>query len=163
MGARTGIPTLYKGVLMRSRHEAAWARTFDALSLRWDYEPTDLAGYLPDFDLLFGKRPLLVEIKPAQEAFDQAKSKIECSGWDGDIAILVSGEEKTIGIMFDGDVWDECAFAKCLECKCTNLAQVNGDWRCRSCDADGGQMWFAYDIREQWVAAKNEMQWRPAR
>lgn len=73
---RPGIPTEYAGITFRSRHEAAWVRLFSKLGYRWAYEPCDLDGYLPDFDLLFGKRPLLIEIKPKQEDFELAKSKL---------------------------------------------------------------------------------------
>ena len=46
---RVGIPTLFAGVRFRSRQEAKWASFLSALKLRWDYEPCDLAGYIPDF------------------------------------------------------------------------------------------------------------------
>ena len=43
------IPTVYKGVQMRSRLEARWAAVFDALGAKWEYEPFDLNGWIPDF------------------------------------------------------------------------------------------------------------------
>ena len=47
------IETLCRGYRFRSRLEARWSVIFDALGLRWDYEPegfTTAAGrYLPDF------------------------------------------------------------------------------------------------------------------
>ena len=47
------IETRYKGYRFRSRLEARWAVFFDAMNLRWRYEPEgfDLGGcwYLPDF------------------------------------------------------------------------------------------------------------------
>lgn len=47
------IETRYKGYRFRSRLEARWAVFFDALGLKWDYEPEgfELAAgrYLPDF------------------------------------------------------------------------------------------------------------------
>lgn len=48
------IQTFYKGYHFRSRLEARWAVFFDALGLKWDYEPEgfELPGgvrYLPDF------------------------------------------------------------------------------------------------------------------
>lgn len=48
------IETRYKGYRFRSRLEARWAVFFDALGLRWEYEPEgfELPGgvrYLPDF------------------------------------------------------------------------------------------------------------------
>lgn len=47
------IETRYKGHRFRSRLEARWAVFFDALELKWEYEPQGyvVAGtpYLPDF------------------------------------------------------------------------------------------------------------------
>lgn len=48
------IETAYKGYRFRSRLEARWAVFFDALGLKWEYEPEgfELPGgvrYLPDF------------------------------------------------------------------------------------------------------------------
>lgn len=57
------IPTVYRGVRFRSRLEARWAVMFDFLEWPWEYEPIDLAGYIPDFVLMF-KSPILVEVKP---------------------------------------------------------------------------------------------------
>lgn len=160
--ARHGIRTRYAGIDFRSRHEAIWAATFNKLGLKWTYEPTDLDGYIPDFDLLFKRKPLLVEIKPAEEDFELAKSKIECSGWDGDAAILVSGEHDPIGIFYeDGFGWDNCAVAACMACKKPTLMAEGGRWCCRSCGAGNRELWFAYDIRRQWREAQNELQWRP--
>lgn len=50
------IDTEYKGYLFRSRLEARWAVFFDAIGLRWEYEPegivlSDGTQYLPDFFL----------------------------------------------------------------------------------------------------------------
>jgi hypothetical protein len=159
---RRGIPTTFDGVRYRSRHEAMWAATFKALGLRAEYEPCDLDGYLPDFDLRFDKRPLLIEIKPAEEDFELAKSKIECSGWTGEAAILVSAETRTVGIMFDGEVWDTAVFAFCLACHRPTIIQECGDWTCRNCNGGPRDLWWAWDARAEWVAAKNLAQWRAA-
>ena len=48
------IETRYKGYLFRSRLEARWAVFFDALGIKWEYEPEgvvlpDGTRYLPDF------------------------------------------------------------------------------------------------------------------
>lgn len=45
------IPTIYAGVQFRSRLEARWAAFFDLVGLRWEYEPFDLAGWIPDFKI----------------------------------------------------------------------------------------------------------------
>ncbi len=43
--------TEYNQVVFRSRLEARWAATFDLLGWRWEYEPFDLDGWVPDFRL----------------------------------------------------------------------------------------------------------------
>jgi hypothetical protein len=159
---RPGIRTSYTGIMFRSRHEAIWAATFDKLRLAWGYEPCDLSGYIPDFDLRFAKRPLLVEIKSSDEDFECAKSKFELSGWDGHAAILTTGASKNVGIMTDGEIWDTCVVAWCFACERTTLVQECGDWTCRNCNAGSRSLWFAYDIRKEWCEAQNEMQWRAA-
>lgn len=55
------IPTEYAGVLFRSKLEATWARFFDVIGLRWEYEPCQIAGWMPDF-LIDGW--WLAEVKP---------------------------------------------------------------------------------------------------
>lgn len=55
-------PTIYKGIIFRSRLEARWAAFFDQLGWHWNYEPFDLNGWTPDF--ILGSERLLVEVKP---------------------------------------------------------------------------------------------------
>lgn len=83
------IPTRYAGVQFRSRLEARWAAFFDNLGWPWEYEPIDLAGYIPDF-ILPVKKPTLVEVKPALEHGDlnAHKAKVVASGWKGDAIIV---------------------------------------------------------------------------
>ena len=61
------IETVYNGYRFRSRLEARWAVFFDALGIKYDYEPEgfdlgELGWYLPDFYLSGLK--YYVEIKP---------------------------------------------------------------------------------------------------
>jgi hypothetical protein len=70
-------PTMYRGVLMRSRLEASFAEWLDLAGLQWDYEPvcyTSKDGqYLPDFRLravhvgTTGERTVYFEVKPPLE------------------------------------------------------------------------------------------------
>ncbi|MFG3173685.1 hypothetical protein ACGFZC_01275 [[Kitasatospora] papulosa] len=68
------IETRYAGHRFRSRLEARWAVFFDALGIRWEYEPQGyLVGpgrkpYLPDFWL--PRQGLWVEVKGAEEHLD---------------------------------------------------------------------------------------------
>lgn len=81
------IETIYNGCKFRSRLEARWAVFFDAVGVKWDYEPEgfDLGGgikYLPDFILhdVDGRwcgigmgNDLYVEVKGELKLNDQAK------------------------------------------------------------------------------------------
>lgn len=66
------IETRYQGYRFRSRLEARWAAFFDQLGWRWEYEPYDENGWIPDF-LILGVKPLLVEVKPAASVADLVK------------------------------------------------------------------------------------------
>lgn len=54
------IETKYKGYNFRSRTEARWAVFFDALGLKWEYEPEgfqlESGWYLPDFKVYYPGR-----------------------------------------------------------------------------------------------------------
>ena len=81
------IPTEYKGYRFRSRLEARWAAFFDLLNWKWEYEPRDFNGWIPDFALI-GKQVTYVEIKPITQ-FDQAVAdKIDASGCKDECLIL---------------------------------------------------------------------------
>lgn len=61
------IETEYKDILFRSRLEARWAILFDALELKWVYEPdcfilSNNQKYTPDFYI--PKYDLYIEVKP---------------------------------------------------------------------------------------------------
>ena len=76
----SSIPTAYKGINMRSRLEARWAWMFDAMGVRWEYEPIDCAGWIPDFRLWpEGCSPVLVEIKPVSEFPQDVAKKVEAA------------------------------------------------------------------------------------
>lgn len=83
------IPTFGpKGIRFRSRLEARWAWTFDALRWDWHYEPIDLKGYIPDFIVTIDARKVLFEIKGTVGMHEEATykphvDKIIQSGWDG--------------------------------------------------------------------------------
>jgi hypothetical protein len=159
---RRGIRTLFRGVQFRSRHEACFAAFFDELKWKWSYEPVDLAGYIPDFDLLFKRTPLLVEIKPLDEDIEAAKAKLLRSGWEGDAAILVSGETKFVGELFEAVLgWDRAVLTFCLACQTPTIVSEGGRWACRNCPGGNRDLWWAWDGAEQWHAAQNATQWRP--
>lgn len=73
-------PTRYKEIEFRSRLEATWAAFFDITGWRWKYEPIDLEGWTPDFEIehprLYPKK-IFVEVKPTWEQARGAIEKIE--------------------------------------------------------------------------------------
>jgi hypothetical protein len=58
------IPTKHAGLNMRLRLEARWAEVFTQLGWNWIYEPLDFNGWIPDFVIDHGFKPLLVDVKP---------------------------------------------------------------------------------------------------
>ena len=154
---RAAIRTTYNGVRFRSRLEAKWACVFDRLGWRWEYEPFDLDGYIPDF-ILLGADPVLVEVKPAVSTgkLDDAKPKIERSGWNHD-ALIVGGSLRPyisesygaylahwyplIGLLgqygdeatSDGHEWGYGLAHTCRECGRPSFHHDHQTWRSRVC------------------------------
>jgi hypothetical protein len=72
------IETRYKGFRFRSRLEARWAVFFEALGIKWEYEPegfelSDGTRYLPDFHLPTFGGGMYVEVKPDGGDFSLAR------------------------------------------------------------------------------------------
>lgn len=78
-------PTLYKGIMMRSRLEAKYAAYFDHRGWRWIFEPLDLFGYTPDFLVTIDDVETLVEVKPATKVgqLGPPVARIIRAGWKG--------------------------------------------------------------------------------
>ncbi len=72
----SGIPTLYKHRQYRSRLEARWACFFDLLGWRYEYEPCDFEGWIPDF-VLYEASPVFVEVKPVTTFPEDVATKID--------------------------------------------------------------------------------------
>lgn len=71
------IETQYKNYRFRSRNEARWAIYFDALGVKWEYEPegftlSDGSNYLPDF--WFPDYKAYGEVKPSNFESDSKHS-----------------------------------------------------------------------------------------
>lgn len=97
------IDTEYKGYLFRSRLEARWAKTFDALGIEWVYEPEgyelpDGTYYLPDF--YFPRQQCFIEIKPSEPTQEEVEKAMQLA-WGSkkwvDIICGVPGEHKIYG------------------------------------------------------------------
>ena len=151
----SGIPTDYKGVRFRSRAEARWAAVFEQYGWRWEYEPIDLFGYIPDF-VLYLDKPVLVEVKGG--ALTKAdllpfRWKIQKSGWKGEALLLAAShlgpsaswsDATILGLIaerWDEEwVWGEAMAFVCGFCQRLSFCHDYGSWRCRvsGCyDGDG--------------------------
>jgi hypothetical protein len=137
------IETRYHGYRFRSRTEARWGVFFDALGLRWEYEPEGFelpsGPYLPDFRLHapgWGQLgdELWVEIKPAvagwaekfpeefRRAWEFAASDplnvwvIAGSPWPGchEVFPLCPCYQEPVPERYAGLVWN--CFAECRYC-----------------------------------------------
>ena len=91
---RASIPTTAFGIEFRSRLEAKYATFFELLEFKWQYEPVDLNGWIPDF-ILYGEggREVFVEIKPEtdREKLQETFSKINKSLAVGNVCVLTPG------------------------------------------------------------------------
>ncbi len=102
------IETIYSGYRFRSRCEARWAVFFDALGIRYEYEPEgydlgEAGWYLPDFWL--PDHGEWVEIKggpPTEE--ELAKAEALCAGTQQPVTVFVGNP--WYSIMRFNFVWD---------------------------------------------------------
>lgn len=104
------IETRYKGYRFRSRLEARWAVFFDALGVRWEYEPEgfDLGSngwYLPDF--LVGQ--VWIEIKPLTEKSGEFMPKLAALSLASYPVLYVSGAPRYgghgISLYYNGELF----------------------------------------------------------
>ena len=86
----TAIPTTHNGYTFRSRTEARWSVFFDAMQMRFEYEPEGLmladgSRYLPDFYLPDFK--WFCECKPS-DGILQIEDKSKRFGLNGKVDVL---------------------------------------------------------------------------
>lgn len=93
------IPTMYSGVQYRSRLEAKWATFFDLVGWRYEYEPCDFKGWIPDF-VLFGARRVYVEVKPTYDFPQDIAEEMITSGCQD--ALLILGATNPMPTQFNG-------------------------------------------------------------
>lgn len=177
----TGIPTMYEDVLFRSRLEARWAAFFDKLGWKWEYEPFDLAGWIPDF-LLLGATKVLVEVKPVVEYPEAVMAKMEkgVAGtewqkpaedwWDADKELLIVGATlpPVYGCGSLGLGWfphGHASFSKGKQGWDFHHA-INSYHHRISGEYDGDNHFHKADeeeVQRLWKEAANDVQWRGAK
>jgi uncharacterized SAM-binding protein YcdF (DUF218 family) len=101
-GTRTALaatPTIFRGVLMRSRLEARWAGVLDQAGLAWEYEPQVIrlgrshgrwqGGYVPDFWL--PEQRTWLEVKgPHWERFEKTRALARQLGAGGQVLVATA-------------------------------------------------------------------------
>lgn len=91
---------IYKGIVFYSKLEARWAVVFDALGIKWKYQPRKLSRewgneiieYLPDF--YFPDDDIYAEVKPSDDALRQKSYVLSLLvDWEGPLAngIIILG------------------------------------------------------------------------
>jgi hypothetical protein len=88
------IETHYKGYRFRSRLEARWAVFFDALGIKWEYEPEgydlgEAGWYLPDFWL--PQVDMWAEVKPKSLTPDELTKCVVIAGLTARPCLLLTG------------------------------------------------------------------------
>lgn len=118
------IETVYNGYRFRSRLEARWAKFFDSLGVKYEYEKEGYelgksGWYLPDFWL--PKQQVFVEIRPSNRYSYDAKCE-ELAILSGNMVLLVAGDPYLLGhriTLYDEDLIDydpPYEFAICGRC-----------------------------------------------
>lgn len=144
------IPTLYKGILLRSRHEAKYPVFFDMYSCKWWYEPFDLDQWFPDLLVIFNTKlalssidlTLLIEIKPypSMQNYDGSRElyvaehldsfRLPCDG------IALCGIDPSISKVY----WR--SWYKKLHRDFKNLTDMFGDWEYAWAEACNTVQWL---------------------
>lgn len=167
---KRGIPTKYQGILFRSRLEATWAAFFDLCGWRWEYEPFDLQGYIPDF-LLHGAVPAIVDVKPLVNLSEYHVRAKELDRVCGGHEVLIVGcglygSSDRIGLLTDLCGWDagweDGALMTCSHCGRHSYYHTVGSFQSRVCGHGDGDHYLGafYEASDFWAQAKNAVQWR---
>lgn len=167
---------------MRSLLEAKWARFLDLIGWGWHYEPLPLDCYLPDFTLAFEHKPMLLEVKPANnlDELHEHTRKIMASGWDGEALIVgvgifdPSAGHPIIGLIGEREMiagvrewrWGVARAFGCLACDRISVLSDEGSWHCRQCGQAHGNSHVGDAkkfVADAWGECCNRTQWRGAK
>lgn len=177
------IPTRYKEILFRSRLEAKWASFFDLMNWRWQYEPRDFNGWIPDFAIYGHEETIYVEVKPTVRFMDDVASEINASGCTEEVLLI--GETCPIpdgNYRFGDNVqlgwlrtkflagentysfsWNHCHFA-CYDGNRIGFAEPELMWFCRIYGTGGKYYRFnsviEKTVSKHWACACNSLQWK---
>jgi len=176
-------PTMYNGIQFRSRLEAKWATFFDLINWKWQYEPCDFNGWIPDFALYGHKQTVYVEVKPTVIFLPDIASKIDASGCNNEVLLIgetcpipnsstMCGDDVQLGWLrticerqdgLNDFSWHECEFA-CYDGVSIGFAEPSQAWYCRIYGTCGKYYKFNEVVEDtvsnHWAAACNSSQWR---
>jgi len=168
------IPTRYNGVNFRSRLEAKWAAFFDLLGWRWDYEPVDFPGWIPDF-VIYGKhKQVYVEVKPFTEIDWNVCKKIGLAVGENDMELLLLGQTifhsndfdgtPAIGWLREWGYWSECVLNEFDEDGNQHpIGFVHAEigWTDRITGLHSAPPGCFSNVADFWKEAGNKVQWNP--
>ncbi len=176
-----GIPTDHKFRRYRSRLEARWAYLLDLLDWKYEYEPYDLNGWIPDFSI-YGANELLVEVKPNSQLveFETKKLITAMTGTEkeGKEILLLGSTIFERGEVFSGpaigwlgeyyaDADDKYWFAHAIlnHKKAWGIFHEYGSYADRITGEHDGDRHIVQpsfsEILELWNEAGNRVQWKP--
>jgi hypothetical protein len=171
-------PTWFGGVRFRSRLEAKWAAFFEMQGWRWEYEPLDLDGYVPDFVIHPGEHTpaLAVEVKPLrwdgsghdERQLELAHAKLAGIDWECEVLILgASVLPGRLGLIRDDEqrTWSNAVPFRCIDCGHASFMAEDGNWRCRANYCYDGKRFIdiaGWDAVDDFRRASSLVQWRPA-
>ena len=153
------IETLYNGMRFRSRLEARWAVFFDAIGMKYEYEPEGYAlkdgtAYLPDFYL--PSEDMFVEVKPEREGAVKELEKVEQFVEDTKNIVLIL---PTIPDRRDPDFW---WFAAIYKHPLTRMIQQRRIcfWKYGESDAFTGSHYYVCNLAERLFRHKDKNELR---
>ena len=178
------IPTKYKGIQFRSRLEAKWAAFFDLMNWKWQYEPRDFNGWIPDF-AVYGKHLVYVEVKPTVVFLHDIANEIDASGCNHEVLLIgetcpipgnnnLFGDNVQLGWLrtacggnedegITDFSWNMCEFA-CYDGHTIGFAEPEHGWYCRVYGTSG--KYYRHNdvivdmVQKHWALACNSSQWR---
>jgi len=147
------IQTFYNGLWFRSRAEARWAVFFDALSIKYIYEPEGFVlpeniCYLPDFYLPESNTFFEVKGIMTDKDADKIKSLLKHSGKHvavgyPDMSFQASDDWWSGSQGYEFTTKSSSLLVKCLCCGKYYFMGNNGSYVCRCCDAYDGDHHFS--------------------
>lgn len=180
------IPTMYGGILYRSKLEACWAAFFTALGVRFDYEldafELPSGNYLPDFYLHDVRGGVWVEIKPYDPGEHARQLCGELAAGTGHGVYLVWGSPASVvndatdsmwpffgwqaGPGGSDLHWSDYPFRFCICPRCERLClafEGNGETACGNHDSYGEDQ-LTYDhplLVAAAIEAHRAVRWEP--